>query len=68
MSLAAVLHHTNHSHDSIVLLHSAVDTSSELSIYHFVLGNIYAVSKPCVSLSSSEGETLLFWHIRFAWL
>lgn len=46
MSLAAVLHHANHTLDSIVLLHSAIDTCDEYSVYHFLLGNLYAVSAP----------------------
>ncbi|XP_068672109.1 tetratricopeptide repeat protein 17-like [Montipora foliosa] len=45
MSLAAVLYHANYGHDSIVLLHSAMDTCSEQSVYHFLLGNIYASLK-----------------------
>jgi len=44
MSLAAVLHHANHTLDSIVLLHTAMDTCEEYSVYHFLLGNLYAVS------------------------
>lgn len=46
MSLAAVLHHANHTLDSIVLLHSAIDTCDEYSVYHFLLGNLYVVSAP----------------------
>ena len=44
MSLAAVLYHANHTHDSVVLLHTAMETCQEYSVYHFLLGNIYAVS------------------------
>ena len=44
MSLAAVLHHSKHSLDSVVLLHSAMGISNEQSVYHFLLGNIYSVS------------------------
>ena len=44
MSLAAVLYHANHTYDSLVLLHTALDTCQEYSVYHFLLGNIYAVS------------------------
>jgi len=44
VSLAAVLYHANYSHESLVLLHAAMDTGNELSLYHFLLGNIYAVS------------------------
>lgn len=47
MSLAAVLHHANHTLDSVVLLHTAMDTCEEYSVYHFLLGNLYAVSAPC---------------------
>lgn len=46
MSLAAVLHHANYTLDSIVLLHTAIDTCEEYSVYHFLLGNLYAVSAP----------------------
>ncbi|KAJ7373719.1 Tetratricopeptide repeat protein 17 [Desmophyllum pertusum] len=43
VSLAAVLHHANHTFDSLVLLHTALDTCEEsFSVYHFLLGNIYA--------------------------
>ena len=52
MSLAAVLHHANHTLDSIVLLHSAIDTCEEYSVYHFLLGNLYAVSAPYSSVDS----------------
>lgn len=45
MSLAAVLHHSKHNLDSVVLLHSAIDVNNEQSVYHFLLGNIYSVSK-----------------------
>ena len=57
MGLAAVLYHANHSHDSLVLLHTAVDSYSELSVYHFLLGNIYAVSISwfCVFILVSAG-------------
>lgn len=52
MSLAAVLHHANHTLDSIVLLHTAIDTCEEYSVYHFLLGNLYAVSAPFSSMFS----------------
>ncbi|XP_078346607.1 tetratricopeptide repeat protein 17-like [Oculina patagonica] len=45
MSLAAVLHYANHTHDSVVLLHTALDMCEEYSVYHFLLGNIYASLK-----------------------
>ncbi|XP_074638202.1 tetratricopeptide repeat protein 17-like [Acropora palmata] len=45
MSLAAVLHHSKHSLDSVVLLHSAMGISNEQSVYHFLLGNIYSSLK-----------------------
>ena len=51
-----MLHRGNHSHDSLVLLHTAVDSCSELSVYHFLLGNIYAVSEPCSSFYEIGGR------------
>ena len=64
MSLATVLHLGNHSCDALVMLHTAVDTCNELSVYHFILGNIYAVSEPCFLLSSRQGNTPLDFHCR----
>ena len=52
-SMANVLHRAKHSLDAAILMHAALETSSDLDIAYFSLGNIYAVSvaflKICVS-------------------
>ena len=44
LSLANVLHRSQHSKDAVILLLSAIDLSPHLFIHHFTLGNVYAVS------------------------
>ena len=43
-SMANVLHRAKHSLDAAILMHAALETSNELDIAYFSLGNIYAVS------------------------
>ena len=43
-SMANVLHRAKHSLDAAILMHAALETSVELDIAYFALGNIYAVS------------------------
>ena len=43
-SMANVLHRGKHSLDAAILMHAALETSNELDIAYFSLGNIYAVS------------------------
>lgn len=41
-SMANVLHRAKHSLDAAILMHAALETSSDLDIAYFSLGNIYA--------------------------
>jgi len=41
-SMANVLHRAKHSLDAAILMHAALETSNELDIAYFSLGNIYA--------------------------
>ena len=43
-SMANVLHRARYSLDAAILMHAALETSNELDIAYFSLGNIYAVS------------------------
>ena len=43
-SMANVLHRAKYSLDAAILMHAALETSNELDIAYFSLGNIYAVS------------------------
>ncbi|XP_065199397.1 tetratricopeptide repeat protein 17-like isoform X1 [Sycon ciliatum] len=45
LSLANVLHRSQHSKDAVILLLSAIDLSPHLFIHHFTLGNVYAVNR-----------------------
>ncbi|RWS19182.1 Tetratricopeptide repeat protein 17-like protein, partial [Leptotrombidium deliense] len=42
-SLGNVLHRAHHSEEAAIVMHHAIDVSSENPISHFTLGNIYAV-------------------------
>ena len=44
VSMANVLHRAKQSLDAAILMHAALETSSELDVAYFALGDIYAVS------------------------
>lgn len=44
MNLANVLHRAHFSADAAILVHAALDVSTDFLTSHYTLGNIYAVS------------------------
>ena len=44
MSLANILHRSKYSLDAAILMHAALETTSDYDIVYFTLGNIYGVS------------------------
>ena len=47
MSLANILHRSKYSLDAAILMHAALETTSDFDIIYFTLGNIYGVSIVC---------------------
>ena len=44
VSLANILHRSKYSLDAAILMHAALETTSDFDIIYFTLGNIYGVS------------------------
>ena len=47
VSLANILHRSKYSLDAAILMHAALETTSDFDIIYFTLGNIYGVSIVC---------------------
>ena len=45
--MANILHRSKYSLDAAILMHAALETTSDFDIIYFTLGNIYGVSIVC---------------------
>ena len=58
VSLANILHRSKYSLDAAILMHAALETTSDFDIIYFTLGNIYGVSIMCYLFALYRSQIL----------